>query len=68
MNWREFVESVIVIACGVILLSPEFNTIFNIPFLSFMGHIHHEILSHLAIALVPIIIIYAIDIVRGKTD
>jgi hypothetical protein len=69
MNWREFVEALIIIACGVILLSPEFNTLFSIPFISAIQHVPDELISHLAIALVPIIIVYAIDTIRiNKTD
>ena len=68
MKYREMVEALVVIACGVILLSPEFNTIFPIPYLSLMKDIPDDVISHLAIALVPIIIVYFIDMVRKKTD
>lgn len=69
MKSRELIEAIIVIACGVILLSPEFNTIFYIPFLSFMENLPDWLVSHLAVALLPIIAIYFIDIFRkGKTD
>lgn len=68
MKYREMIEALIVIACGVILLSPVFNTIFPVPFLSLMKDIPDDIISHLAIGLVPIIIVYFIDMVRKKTD
>lgn len=69
MKVKELIEGLVVIGCGVILLSPQFNTIFDIPFLAFMEHIPHDVISHMAIALVPIIIVYLIDMFRiGKTD
>ena len=60
MNWREIIEAIVVIACGVLLLSPEFNTIFQIPFIAFIAHVPDEVISHLAFGLVPIIILYFI--------
>jgi len=69
MKARELVEAVIIIVCGLILLSPEFNTIFYVPFLSFMEALPEWFVSHLAVGLLPIIIVYSIDIFRkGKTD
>ena len=69
INLRELIESIIVIACGVILLSPEFNTIFHIPLLTFMEHIPDDVISHLAFGLVPIMLLYLIDMIRfDRTD
>jgi Ca2+/Na+ antiporter len=69
MKIHELVEALVVIACGVILLSPQFNVVFHIPFLSFMEHVPHDVISHLAIALVPIIIVYFFDMFKiGRTD
>ena len=69
MEVRELIEGVVVVGCGIILLSPVFNSVFTIPFLSFMSHIPHDVISHMAIALVPIILIYLIDMFRmNKTD
>ncbi len=68
VEWRETIESVIVICCGIILLSPAFNTIFEIPYISFIEHIPHDVISHLAFGLVPIILIYLIDAFRAKTN
>jgi len=66
---REFIEALIVIVAGVILLSPEFNTMLTIPLISQIPELHHEIVSHLAIALVPIIILYLWDIfISRRTD
>ena len=68
MNWRELIEAFVVIACGIILLSPEFNTIFEIPVISVIKYIPDDVISHLAFGLVPIIIIYLIDMFRDRTD
>ena len=69
MKSRELVEAVVIILCGLILLSPQFNTIFHIPWLAFMENLPEWLVSHLAVGLMPIIIIYFIDIVRkGMTD
>ncbi len=69
MKVRELIEGLVVVGCGVILLSPAFNTVFSIPLLSFMTHIPDDIISHMAIALVPIILIYLIDMFKaGGTD
>ncbi len=69
MKTHELVEAVIIIACGLILLSPEFNTIFHVPFLSFMEALPEWLVSHLAVGLLPIIVVYSIDIVhKGRTD
>ena len=69
MKSRELIEAIIVIMAGVILLSPEFNIIFDIPFLSFMETLPEWFVSHLAVALLPIIVLYFIDIFRrGATD
>ena len=66
---REGIETVIVLACGLILLSPAFNTAFKVPYLDFLGHVPHEVISHLAWGLVPIILVYFVDLFRkGKTD
>ena len=68
-NKREFIEALIVIAAGVVLLSPEFNTMLTIPLISSIPEVHHEIISHLAIALVPIILLYLWDIfISKRTD
>ena len=66
IRWREFIEAIIVIACGFVLLSPDFNSVLTISFLEL--HIPDDVISHLAFGLVPIIVIYIIDIIRGETD
>ena len=66
---REAIETVIVISCGLILLSPAFNTAFKVPYLEFLGHLPHEVISHLAWGLLPIILVYFVDMFRkGHTD
>lgn len=60
MNWRELVESFVVMACGFVLLSPEFNTYLHIPVLDWIEHVPSDIISHLAVALLPIIIVYMV--------
>lgn len=64
INRREMIETVIVFASGVILLSPVFNTVIFISVISFMDHIHPEIISHLAFGLLPILLLYLIDMFR----
>lgn len=63
MDWRDFIDAGIVMACGVVLLSPEFNSFFSIPIVSLIEHIPTDVISHLAIGLVPLILIY---LVRSK--
>lgn len=60
-----FVESWIVIACGVLLLSPVFNNVFIIPYISIIDNVSDSIISHLAIALVPIIVVTTIELFQG---
>jgi uncharacterized membrane protein HdeD (DUF308 family) len=64
--YREIIEGMIVIAAGFLLLSPEFNTLLNIPFLGFMHNANHEFISHMAIALVPIVIVYFFDVLLRR--
>ncbi|MBN1792544.1 hypothetical protein JW826_02570 [Candidatus Woesearchaeota archaeon] len=64
MNAREFIESIIVIACGILLLSPAFNTFLEIPIISLIEEVPDVIIGHLAFGLVPIIILYIINMFR----
>ena len=61
-NVREIIEACIVVACGIILLSPEFNTVINIPIISSIKDINDEVISHLAWGLLPIVILYFVEL------
>jgi hypothetical protein len=65
MDWRMFVESWIIIICGVLLLSPVFNSVFVIPIISLIESIPQLLIGHLAFALVPIIIVCLIELIQG---
>lgn len=60
MDWRELIDGGIVLACGAVLLSPEFNTFLSIPFISFIQNIPSDVISHLAIGLLPLILVYLV--------
>lgn len=64
VNWREIIEAVVVFSSGIVLLSPVFNTVVFISVISFMNHIHHDVISHLAFGLLPILVLYLIDMFR----
>ena len=64
MDPRELLEGIIIIGCGLILLSPVFNTIFYIEYLAFFERIPEEFISHLGMGLVPIILVYLVDMFR----
>ncbi|MBT5021590.1 hypothetical protein HOK51_11135 [Candidatus Woesearchaeota archaeon] len=65
---RILVESVVVVACAAILISPAFNTLFYINFLKVFEKVNKDMLSHLALGLVPIIIVSIFDIFRGERE
>lgn len=65
MNWRMFIESWIIISCGLLLLSPVFNSMFIIPYISVVSNISNEIISHFAVALIPIILVSIIELFKG---
>ncbi|MBU0615359.1 MAG: hypothetical protein KJ601_04665 [Nanoarchaeota archaeon] len=64
--YREIVEGMIVVAAGLLLLSPEFNTVVQFSFLTFFSHLEDEFISHLAVALVPIVVVYFFDIILRR--
>ena len=68
MRGREFIESFTVLICGILLISPKFNIIYDVPFLEFIGNIPDGIISHFALALIPTALLYLIDMFRAQTD
>lgn len=65
MDWRMFVESWIIIICGILLLSPVFNSAFSFPIISLIENVPENVIGHLAFALVPIIIVCLIELIQG---
>jgi len=65
-NWKIVFESIVLMLCGVLLISPIFNSFFVLPFLSGLKVIPEEIISHLAFALLPLIFLNIVWIFLRK--
>ncbi|MBT7903415.1 hypothetical protein HN587_06145 [Candidatus Woesearchaeota archaeon] len=61
---RILIEAIVVVACAALLLSPAFNDLFVIDFLNFFILVDKEVVSHLAVGLLPIIVVSIVDIFR----
>ncbi len=66
MNVRELIESIVMIVCGIFLVSPIFNTYYHIEALAFMEAIPETVISHLAFGLLPIILYFIIMVFVEK--
>ena len=63
---RILIEAVVVLVCAAVLLSPAFNTIIYVKFLSVFENVNKDIVSHLALGLLPIIIVSIVDIFKNE--
>ena len=63
---RVLIESIVVALCAAVLLSPAFNTVVRIDILTIFENINKDVVSHLALGLLPIIIVSIVDIFKAE--